>query len=159
MAVKHGDRSKSSCCEEPILSDLAHRTFFGSSNGFVQLASAWLAYHNIAPRKHIILYTFDIPQVGDYDYVLQHDQLLNNSWRVVKWKLSAGRKTPSACILHTRNATANRITKMSNAVSPNRRNLSNDIEITSEFLSEHSGRKNVPPLSRHPVADPGLRSQ
>ena len=43
------------------------------------LASAWLAYHNIAPRKNIILYTFGMPRVGDYDYALQHDQLVNNN--------------------------------------------------------------------------------
>jgi len=47
------------------------------------LASTWLAYHNIAPRKNIILYTFGMPRVGNYDYALQHDQLVNNSWRVV----------------------------------------------------------------------------
>ena len=28
-------------------------------------------------------YTFGMPRVGDYDYALQHDQLVNNSWRVV----------------------------------------------------------------------------
>ena len=43
------------------------------------LASAWLAYYNIAPRKNIILYTFGMPRVGDYDYALQHDQLVNNN--------------------------------------------------------------------------------
>jgi len=47
------------------------------------LASTWLAYHNIAPRKNIILYTFGMPRVGNYDYALQHDQLVNNSWRIV----------------------------------------------------------------------------
>ena len=47
------------------------------------LASTWLAYHNIAPRKNIILYTFGMPRVGNYKYALQHDQLVNNSWRVV----------------------------------------------------------------------------
>ena len=47
------------------------------------LASTWLAYYNIAPRKSIILYTFGMPRVGNYDYALQHDQLVNNSWRVV----------------------------------------------------------------------------
>jgi len=47
------------------------------------LASTWLAYYNIAPRKNIILYTFGMPRVGNYDYALQHDQLVNNSWRVV----------------------------------------------------------------------------
>ncbi|KAL9974502.1 hypothetical protein ACROYT_G011543 [Oculina patagonica] len=47
------------------------------------LASTWLAYYNIAPPKNIILYTFGMPRVGDYDYALQHDQLVNNSWRVV----------------------------------------------------------------------------
>ena len=47
------------------------------------LASTWLAYYNIAPRKQIILYTFGMPRVGDYEYALQHDRLVNNSWRVV----------------------------------------------------------------------------
>ena len=47
------------------------------------LASAWLAYYNIAPREKIILYTFGSPRVGDYKYALEHDQLVNNSWRVV----------------------------------------------------------------------------
>ena len=47
------------------------------------LASTWLAYYKIASRKNIILYTFGMPRVGDYDYALQHDQLVNNSWRVV----------------------------------------------------------------------------
>ena len=49
------------------------------------LASTWLAYHNIAPRKNIISYTFGMPRVGNYDYALQHDQLVNNSWRVVNF--------------------------------------------------------------------------
>ena len=47
------------------------------------LASTWLAYYNIAPRKNIILYTFGMPRVGNYHYALQHDRLVNNSWRVV----------------------------------------------------------------------------
>ena len=47
------------------------------------LASAWLSYKSFAPRKNIILYTFGMPRVGNYDYALQHDQLVNNSWRVV----------------------------------------------------------------------------
>ena len=47
------------------------------------MASTWLSYYNIAPRKNIILYTFGMPRVGNYDYALQHDQLVNNSWRVV----------------------------------------------------------------------------
>ena len=49
------------------------------------LASAWLAYYNIAARQNIILYTFGSPRVGDYKYALQHDQLVNNSWRVVNF--------------------------------------------------------------------------
>ena len=47
------------------------------------LASTWLAYYNIASRKNIILYTFGMPRVGNFDYAQQHDQLVNNSWRVV----------------------------------------------------------------------------
>ena len=47
------------------------------------LASTWLSYNKVAPRKNIILYTFGMPRVGDYNYALQHDRLVNNSWRVV----------------------------------------------------------------------------
>ena len=47
------------------------------------LASAWLSYNSFAPRKNIILYTFGMPRVGNYKYALQHDKLVNNSWRVV----------------------------------------------------------------------------
>ena len=47
------------------------------------LASTWLSNNSFAPRKNIILYTFGMPRVGNYDYALQHDQLVNNSWRVV----------------------------------------------------------------------------
>ncbi|KAJ7383175.1 hypothetical protein OS493_030330 [Desmophyllum pertusum] len=47
------------------------------------LASTWLGYHNIAPRKNIILYTFGMPRVGNYKYALQHDELVKDSWRVV----------------------------------------------------------------------------
>ena len=49
------------------------------------LASTWLSYYKIAPRKDIILYTFGMPRVGDYDYAFEHDQLVNNSWRVVNF--------------------------------------------------------------------------
>ena len=47
------------------------------------LASTWLGFKKIAPRKNIILYTFGMPRVGNYRYALQHDRLVNNSWRVV----------------------------------------------------------------------------
>jgi len=47
------------------------------------LASAWLSYNNVVPRKKIISYTFGMPRVGNYDYALHHDRLVNNSWRVV----------------------------------------------------------------------------
>ena len=49
------------------------------------LASTWLGYYSFAPRKNLILYTFGMPRVGNYDYALQHDQLVNNSWRVVNY--------------------------------------------------------------------------
>ena len=38
------------------------------------LASAWVAYYDIALRQNIILYTFEGPRVGDYKYAPQHDQ-------------------------------------------------------------------------------------
>ena len=47
------------------------------------LASAWLRYNNVASRDKIVSYTFGMPRVGNYDYALQHDQLVSDSWRVV----------------------------------------------------------------------------
>ena len=58
---------------------------FSLGAAMASLTSTWLAYYNIAPRKNIILYTFGMPRVGDYKYALQHDQLVNNSWRVVNF--------------------------------------------------------------------------
>lgn len=49
------------------------------------LASAWLSYNNVASREKIISYTFGMPRVGNYKYALEHDQLVNNSWRVVNY--------------------------------------------------------------------------
>ena len=49
------------------------------------LASAWIGYFHLVPRKSVILYTFGMPRVGNYDYALQHDMLVNNSWRVVNY--------------------------------------------------------------------------
>lgn len=49
------------------------------------LASAWIAYENILSRQNIIMYTFGMPRVGDYKYAMQHDQLVNNSWRIVNF--------------------------------------------------------------------------
>lgn len=49
------------------------------------LASAWLSYYKVASRKNLILYTFGMPRVGNYDYALEHDRLVSNSWRVVNY--------------------------------------------------------------------------
>ncbi|XP_031563491.1 lipase ZK262.3-like [Actinia tenebrosa] len=49
------------------------------------MASAWLAYYHVGSPTNIILYTFGMPRVGNYDYALEHDKLVNNSWRVVNY--------------------------------------------------------------------------
>ncbi|XP_031569355.1 lipase ZK262.3-like [Actinia tenebrosa] len=49
------------------------------------LASTWLVYYQIVSRKNLISYTFGMPRVGNYDYALEHDKLVNNSWRVVNY--------------------------------------------------------------------------
>ena len=49
------------------------------------LTSAWLSYNKIVPREDITLYTFGSPRVGNYDYALRHDELVNNSFRVVNY--------------------------------------------------------------------------
>ena len=60
-------------------------TGYSLGGAMASLASAWLAFYNIAPRKNIILYTFGMPRVGNYRYAQQHDQLVSNSWRVVNY--------------------------------------------------------------------------
>ena len=80
-------------CMEPIVKALlsknpSHQVWVtGHSLGaaLASLASVWLAYYNIAARQNVILHTFGSPRVGDYKNALQHDQLVNNSWSVVKF--------------------------------------------------------------------------
>ena len=79
--AEHEGGSEHSRFTESIVSGLGHRTFLRRSNGFVGKYLARL--FNVAPRKNIILFTFGMPRVGNYDYALQHDQLVNNSWKVV----------------------------------------------------------------------------
>ena len=83
MAFNYGDRKKALVVKNPSYQIWVTEHSLGAA--VASLASAWLAYHNIAPRKNIILYTFGMPRVGDYDYALQHDQLVNNSFRVVNY--------------------------------------------------------------------------
>ena len=80
------------CMEEEIVSLLSQYTGYklwisGHSLGgaIASLASTYIAYHNIAPRKDIILYTFGMPRVGNYNHAYQHDELVRNSWRVVNY--------------------------------------------------------------------------
>ncbi|XP_071179918.1 lipase ZK262.3-like [Mytilus edulis] len=47
------------------------------------LASARLLYEGIVPKDKSALYTFGMPRVGDREYALEHNKLVNNSWRVV----------------------------------------------------------------------------
>ncbi|XP_053402688.1 lipase ZK262.3-like [Mercenaria mercenaria] len=47
------------------------------------LAAVSLVYHRVVPVSRMSLYTFGSPRVGDKEYALNHDQLVNNSWRVV----------------------------------------------------------------------------
>ena len=83
------------------------------------LASTWLAYYNVAPRKNIILYTFGMPRT----------------------------RKPSACIPHTKNVKASHTTKMPHAASLKGSHpiLSRDTKRTSAFRWEHSGKQTVYP--------------
>lgn len=47
------------------------------------IASARLLYDGIIRKDKTALYTFGMPRVGDRQYALEHNRLLNNSWRVV----------------------------------------------------------------------------
>lgn len=50
------------------------------------LTAAFLAHEKVIPSEKMFLYTFGMPRVGNKAYALKHDQLVNNSWRVVHFK-------------------------------------------------------------------------
>lgn len=47
------------------------------------LSAAALIWRGIVPSNKLSLYTFGMPRVGDKGYALKHDEIVNNSWRVV----------------------------------------------------------------------------
>lgn len=47
------------------------------------LSAAALVYLGIVQKDRLSLYTFGMPRVGDKGYALKHDEIVNNSWRVV----------------------------------------------------------------------------
>lgn len=50
------------------------------------LSSAALVYDKVLREDKMSLYTFGMPRVGDKEYAVNHDKLVNNSWRVVHYK-------------------------------------------------------------------------
>ena len=47
------------------------------------LASVYMIHESLVPRDRLVLYTFGMPRVGNYDYALQHSRLVPHSFRVV----------------------------------------------------------------------------
>ncbi|XP_053402795.1 lipase ZK262.3-like [Mercenaria mercenaria] len=47
------------------------------------LAAVSLIHTGVVPENKLSLYTFGMPRVGDKEYALNHDRIVNNSWRVV----------------------------------------------------------------------------
>ncbi|CAG2188554.1 unnamed protein product [Mytilus edulis] len=47
------------------------------------IASARLVKEGVINTEKIALYTFGMPKVGDRQYAIEHNRLVNNSWRVV----------------------------------------------------------------------------
>lgn len=47
------------------------------------LTAASFVFNGVASTDNLFLYTFGMPRVGDKDYALAHDRLIQNSWRVV----------------------------------------------------------------------------
>ncbi|VDI22087.1 Hypothetical predicted protein [Mytilus galloprovincialis] len=47
------------------------------------IASARLVYDGLINKDKMALYTFGIPRVGNRQYAIEHNKLVNNSWRVV----------------------------------------------------------------------------
>ena len=75
MAV-HGAESENSSFKESLVSDLGYRAFSWCCLSVLGECLACLLQHRCT-SKH--------PRVGDYKNALQHDQLVNSSWRVVKF--------------------------------------------------------------------------
>lgn len=78
-------------CVKASIRDLfqMHPTFdvvvTGHSLGgaLASLAAAHLVNDQVIPTQKLSLYTFGMPRVGDKDFSMAHDRLVNNSWRVV----------------------------------------------------------------------------
>ena len=49
------------------------------------LASTQIVQDDIAPAELVVLYTFGMPRVGNYEYAFDHDKLVKDSWRVVQY--------------------------------------------------------------------------
>ncbi|CAC5386849.1 unnamed protein product [Mytilus coruscus] len=47
------------------------------------IASARLVYEGLIKKEKMALYTFGMPKVGNRQYAIEHNRLVNNSWRVV----------------------------------------------------------------------------
>lgn len=50
------------------------------------LSSVALVFDKTVRENRMSLYTFGMPRVGDKEYAINHDRLVNNSWRVVHYK-------------------------------------------------------------------------
>jgi len=82
MAV-HGADSESSSFKESLLSGLGYRAFSWCFLSVLGECLACLLQHRSTSKHHLI--HIGSPRVGDYKDALQHDQLVNNSWRVVNF--------------------------------------------------------------------------
>ena len=61
-------------------------TGFSLGGAIASLASAFIVFNGLADNSQVFLYTFGMPRVGDYAYATYHDQLVPNSWRIVRQK-------------------------------------------------------------------------
>lgn len=61
-------------------------TGFSLGGAIASLASAYIVHNGLAESSQVYLYTFGMPRVGDYAYATYHDQLVPNSWRIVRQK-------------------------------------------------------------------------
>ncbi len=47
------------------------------------MVSVRIVDQGIASRARVVSYTFGMPRVGNYEYAVEHDRLVSNSYRVV----------------------------------------------------------------------------
>ena len=81
-------------CVKPSVHDLVAKnpdydvvvTGHSLGGALASLTASALIHQGVVSSSKVSLYTFGMPRVGDKDYAIEFDRLVDNSWRVVRYK-------------------------------------------------------------------------